>query len=153
MATYASVADLAAYTEGLALPIAEDPEFARLSRIIERAERQIDGLLMWRGLPDEINHRRVRVEELDGWDRESLRMATCAQAEYRLLMGEDFFKGGQYSRVVGPDFETQGVMPTIGPRVWEELESASYKLFHTGGIARHGDPLGMYDEAWLWEER
>lgn len=151
MATYASIADLVAYTDGLDMPVENSDEWNRITKIIDRAERQIDGVIMWGGDPDAANHRRVRVDELTEWDRQCLRLATCAQAEYRMLMGESFFQGGQYSRVEGPDFNTYGAMPVIGPRVWEELDTASYVLFHVRGVGRNGDELSYLDDEFLWQ--
>lgn len=151
MATYASIQDLVLYSEAVMAPESGSAEELRLLRIIERAESQIDGIIMWRGPRDEANHRRVRVADLEPWDRECLKAATCAQAEYRVLMGEEFFASGQYARTIGPDFEVHGVMPVIGPRVWQELDGAGYHLFHRSGIGRHADYTGYYEDEFLWE--
>lgn len=138
MATYASVADLVAYTDGIDLPAPGSPEHINLEKILSRAEQQIDGMITWDGDENVTAHRRVTPADLDQWDQDCLKLATCAQAEYRLHMGEDFFKGGQYKMVSGPDFQTQGSLPLIGPRTWEELSAASPRLFRITNVATAG---------------
>lgn len=149
MATYASVADLIAYTDGIDAPAPSSPEYMELEKIIARAELQIDGMITWSGEQNVAAHRRVVPADLEQWDQDCLRLATCAQAEYRLHMGEDFFKGGQYKMVSGPDFQTQGALPMIGPRVWEELAAASPRLFRVTGVATAGCTCRFHwDEDW-----
>jgi hypothetical protein len=53
-----------------------------------------------------------------------LRRATCAQAEYRDQMGEDFFIRAQYASVTGPEFQTTGQLPLIGPKARRELNGS-----------------------------
>lgn len=54
----------------------------------------------------------------------ALRRATCAQAEYRDQMGEDFFIKAQWQSVSGPEFTTQGKLPFLGPKVFRELNGS-----------------------------
>lgn len=55
---------------------------------------------------------------------DALRRATCAQAEYRDQMGEDFYIRAQYASVTGPEFTTTGRLPLIGPKVRRELNGS-----------------------------
>lgn len=54
----------------------------------------------------------------------ALKRAACAQAEYRDAMGEDFFIRAQYASVHGPEFQTTGWLPIIGPKVKRELNGS-----------------------------
>ncbi len=45
----------------------------------------------------------------------ALTRATCAQAEYRVAMGPEFFIEDQYGFVAGPDFSRRGELAYIGP--------------------------------------
>lgn len=58
-------------------------------------------------------------------DARVLSRATCAQAEYRKEMGERFFIRGQYSSVSGPDYNTQGKLPRVGPKVWDIISGTN----------------------------
>jgi hypothetical protein len=56
-------------------------------------------------------------------DQMALNRAVCAQAEYRDLMGPEFFVAPQFKMVSGPEFNVTGRRPRIGPRVFDELAS------------------------------
>lgn len=66
-------------------------------------------------------------------DMMALRRATCAQAEYRDQIGQAFFTMPQFMTVSGPEFNTTGRRPRIGPRVMDEL--ASTDLIQRGARA------------------
>lgn len=70
----------------------------------------------------------------------ALNRATCAQAEYRDAMGEDFFVKAQYKSIEGPKFQTTGRLPLIGPKVMIELSGTD--LVQRGGRARPGYAKG-----------
>lgn len=151
--TYASVSDLVSYTEGLTAPAPASAEENRIKRIITRAEDQIDALLCWGGAAIEQTtptavFRRVDPAALTPLDAHTLRQAVCAQAEYRLAKGEDFFTHAQHSRVAGPEFETSGALPVIGPKVWQELSKASRELYRTGGTAYSGAAPDPDEDLW-----
>jgi hypothetical protein len=119
MPTYATVADFEAYSEGWVTT-----DVAALTRAIERAERDVDRLLGYRG------HRVTATVKLDpatltAFDRDALKRATCAQTEYRIEMGPRFFRQAQHRSVSGPKFSTEGQLPRIGPKVMEELAGTS----------------------------
>lgn len=76
---------------------------------------------------------KVDPYQLSMSDMMALRRATCAQAEYRDQMGPAFFVMPQFKVVSGPEFNTQGRRPRIGPRVMDEL--ASTDLIQRGARA------------------
>lgn len=122
MGIYATVDQLRAYAD---LVGGDDGD---LELVIERAERQIDSLLgPW---PLQANGRKMGaptgVNELDLTPDQAnvLSAATCAQAEYRIQMGEPFFVKAQRTKVSGPEFTTEGKLPRIGPKVADELLAA-----------------------------
>jgi hypothetical protein len=130
MPTYATKADCLAYIEGLTVD-----DDAAFDRVIERAEDQID-----RVLGQEVpvaggrKYSGSTLTALEARTREALKRAVCAQVEYRIEMGERFFTRAQHESVSGPDFTTQGKLPRIGPKVWEELRSS--------GLARMTTSIG-----------
>jgi hypothetical protein len=128
MATYASQADLEAYIEGWTT---DDPD--AVERLLERAERDVDSVLA-SPVPGgrQATGLRLDPDGLPGWQAQALARATCAQAEYRFAMGEEFFVRAQHDRVYGPDFRTDGQLPYIGPKVEREL--AGTGLARTEGV-------------------
>lgn len=119
MSVYATRADVEAY--GVAVPAG-----AAGQAIIDRAERDVDrslrGPLLDTGLrynPAETSV--AAAGYLTAVRKEALKRAVAAQTEYRLAKGEDFFIHAQHSRVSGPDFTTEGRLPYIGPKVYQEL--------------------------------
>ena len=126
MATiYATKADCLLYTEGLT--VTDDAAFDRL---IGRAEKDIDSILG--GWPIGTNGRKFDPAQLSTSQAQQLQDATCAQVEYRIEMGEAFFVRGQRSREKGPDFELEGKLPRIGPKVADELRSSGLVRIMTG---------------------
>ncbi|MEJ7786558.1 MAG: hypothetical protein WKF96_17285 [Solirubrobacteraceae bacterium] len=119
---YASQADLEGYIEGW---VTTDP--AALERLLERAERDIDTLL---GDYDRQpgTDRKLDPAALTTHQAYALRRATCAQAEYRIAMGEEFFVQAQYTYVSGPDFSRRGELPRIGPKVLGELADCGFRM-------------------------
>jgi hypothetical protein len=120
--TYATLADCLAYSEGLTVS-----DNAAFDRLIERAEGDVDQLLVTVPYLTEGGRKYDAdgLAALEDFDREALRRATCAQAEYRVTMGEPFFRKHQFSEVAGPDFTTKGTLPMIGPKVLRELQGSS----------------------------
>lgn len=118
MPTYATRADCLAFIEGLT--INDDAAFDRL---IERAERNIDHAL--NTVPViETTGLKFDPATMLAVDKNKLRDATCAQVSYRLTMGEEFFVRPQYQNVKGPEFETEGQLPLVGPEAWDILTSS-----------------------------
>lgn len=117
---YADAADFEAYVPGWTTNVQVD-----LEAILEQAERDIDSIIpgyipqangLKFGDPHGANELALRSYQVDALTR-----AVCAQAEYRIAMGPDFFVMPQYDSVTGPDFATVGRAPMIAPKVWREL--------------------------------
>lgn len=135
-ATYATKAELQAYIEGITLP-ATDP---LIQALLQRAERDIDlavGALVYEanglkyGSPKTANEKHLLPEQV-----RALSNATCAQAEYRLSLGPDFFRKPRNKREKGPDFEVEiggdvGAPPRLAPKARAELIDGGL-LFLTG---------------------
>ena len=123
---YATLADLRAYSADANAIVDDDV----LTRELEQAERDIDTVLGSRGARDAETGLKVdpaaelAAGTLAQWQVDALNRATCAQAEYRLVMGPDFFIRAQHNRVRGPDFTTEGQLPYIGPKAMLELDGA-----------------------------
>jgi hypothetical protein len=120
MSTYAQNADVEAYIEGW---VTDDP--AALTRVIERAEQDLDTLLFgavsWPD-PPLVTNRKLDPASLSTQEVRTLNRATCAQTEYRITMGEDFFRRAQFQSTSGPGgFSSQGKLPALGPKVQREL--------------------------------
>jgi len=143
MAAYATIEDYTEYTGGAAPTEASDEE-AALLRALARASSQVDRVITWAGDRDETNHLRINLEDanLTDWDRVCLVRATCAQAEYRLVMGEEFFLGGQHTETTTPDgWGMKGALPHISPAVWIELRNAPRAISHRSGVGYAGRPV------------
>jgi hypothetical protein len=104
---------------------------ADANRALVLAERDVDSLSPVSRPLDATTGRRFDVTALSSLETLVLQRATCAQAEYRLSMGEDFFVRGQYAQVDGPDFKTVGKLPRIAPGVWQELAGTGLIRFAT----------------------
>jgi hypothetical protein len=128
---YAAISDVRDYT-AQALDVSDDD----LQDILERAERDVDGELI-EPVPwgrDETTGLKYDPTSLETWRAAALNRAVCAQTEYRLAMGEDFFVRAQHATERGPDFAVSGQLPYIGPKVFRELAGAS--LVATAGIGQ-----------------
>jgi hypothetical protein len=130
MTTYATHTDLEAYIEG-----GSGLDAATADRLLERAERDVDYAAGGWPVVDPTAGLKFTPSALQDWQAAALNRATCAQAEYRLTMGEDFMVKAQYTRVQGPDFRVFGELPYIGPKTMRELAS--------GGLLRPGPGYGM----------
>jgi len=114
MATYAVVADFEGLIAGWVTTDA-----AALEALLKRAERDIDSYL---GIPVTIaGGPRIEPLLLSAGQREALKRATCWQAHYRFLQGEEFFVRDQHESVTGPDFGTRGTLSRISPAAEAEL--------------------------------
>lgn len=118
MPTYATPEQVTEYVEDSGVALPEDPD--ALARLIERAERDVDRAVGVHSVDDDSGLKFVPASLSTG-ERGDLMRATAAQVEYRASMGEGFFVREQYEKVEGPEFKTEGELPRIGPKVWEEL--------------------------------
>lgn len=136
MPTYATATDLRDWTgqTEAELPTAD------AERVLTLAERDIDALSPLDRALDTTTGRRFIPADLSTRDQLVLSRITCAQAEYRLVMGNEFFTRGQYQEVNGPDFTTKGRLPRVAPSVWQELAGSDLIRFGTttgtGGYLR-----------------
>ena len=117
--SYATVADLELY-------LGRDLDDGEATRVLLAAERDIDSILGPWDVDAITGLKWSPMTELELFEAAALRDATCAQAEYRIAMGPDFFVRAGPKRVEGPDFteEWDQAQPDIGPRVWIELARA-----------------------------
>lgn len=124
---YATVEDFEAYVEGWETG---DPEV--LKRLLHRASLDVDRYVgpAWSvednglrfGDPAGANPKKLSSAQV-----EALTRATCAAAEYRLAMGEEWFVTDQHESVGGPDFSTVGRLSRTGPKMREELRYSGLK--------------------------
>lgn len=111
--TYTTVAELESYTGGTGL----DTDAAE--RLLTFAERDIDRAAgVFAMFP---NGRKFDPPRMVNVQASALSLATCAQAEYRLAKGEQFFIEDQPDSLSAPDYSRQGKEPRIGPKAKEHL--------------------------------
>lgn len=89
----------------------DDPDL--LAKVMARAEKQVDGLLTGFG-PNLPNGLAVEpLVDLEPEQAEALVDAMVAQTEYRLTMGEEFFRTNEPQSISGPDFSRSGRLGKI----------------------------------------
>ena len=127
MPTYATAAQLRTYTglDSTALPD------ATANALLLKAEGDIDSMIVVDRPIDGTTGRRFAPANLSTVEALILQRATCAQAEYRDSMGNEFFISGQYANVSGPDFSTTGVLGYIGPAVYREIAASGFMRLTT----------------------
>lgn len=127
MPSYATQQEFEAYVEGWTT---SDP--AALARLLERASRDVDSVLTAFSVESNgLRFGEIRTTNPKGlatWQADALSRATCAQAEYRNLQGEEFFVAYQHESVSGPEFSTKGRAPYIAPKVARELVATGLVL-------------------------
>lgn len=118
---YATVAEFEGYVEDW---VTGDEE--ALKKALHKASTDVD---RWVGPSWKVQTNGLRLGDVDGDNEqglsqgqvEALKRATCAQAEYRIEMGPDFFIRAQHDQTSGPDFSTKGKLPFFGPKAQIEL--------------------------------
>lgn len=127
MSTYAQPADLKAYSDLSAIQTMSDPA---LSDLLEKAEHDIDQTLIPPVQFLTVADRKIDPTDLLASQALALQNGTCAQAEYRIVMGEEFFIRGQFIDVTGPGgFTQKGRQPIIGPKVKREMAGSGLMPF------------------------
>lgn len=127
---YATVAQLRAYVEGN--PDVTVPDDDAAAVLLASCSRDVDRLLSPEYPPDSITGLKLAppVAPLTAAQLSALSRAVCAQAAYRLQVGEDEFSIGT-DRVLGLPGGV-AISPTpwsrYGPRVLEELAGAGLRL-------------------------
>lgn len=151
MPTYATQAECESYIEGLTVT-----NTAGFARLIERAERDVDAILIPKPLlANGLKYDPTAITTtapgyLTAVEKTALARGVCAQVEYRLEMGEEFMVRSQYEAVGGPDFNHRGQLDYIGPKVYRELGRVGLlDLTHAAGITslRITTPLSPPDAA------
>lgn len=122
MPTYATAAQLRTYTNLTEGVLAD----AEANALLTRAEQDIDSIAVVDRAYDPATGRRFNPATLSTNEARILRRATCAQAEYRRVMGNDFFVAGQYASVSGPNYSTTGTLGAVGAQVWRELAGTGF---------------------------
>lgn len=141
MPTYATKEDLAAYAAGTSyegrLPAGDGAR----DRLLELAERDLDQEAFPTLVVDAAVGRKVVPVDLDELtERPSLSAATCAQAIYRIEMGDEHFTRAQRQRVAGRGFSREGKLPILGPQAQRELQAGDLLRLSTSvGRRRGGD--------------
>lgn len=132
---YATADEFAEYVEGW-----ETDDEEALLRALNRASLDVDRFV---GFAWSVQSNGLRFgdlednpQDLDEGELAALKRATCAQAEYRIEKGEEFFVHDQYESVGGPDFGTKGKLSRFGPKAREELRYSGLKRAVGGRLIR-----------------
>lgn len=133
--TYATVAQLRDYTGKTAGELPDE----QAEQLLQKAERDIDSLALVGRPVIEATGLRFDPTALSATEALTLKRATCAQAEYRLEMGDSFFIRGQHGEVSGPEFSTKGTLGRIGPQTYNELKGAPLVRLTTTTSNPRGD--------------
>lgn len=151
MATYAAIADLEAYVDGTAYELRLPAADVDKERLLELAERDLDGTA-WPTLPRrQAPAPKVDPADLDAAEqRPALVAAACAQAVYRLEMGDEHFVRAQRQRVQTRAVTAEGRLPILGPEAQRELASAG--LFALS-LPSHGRGFGAGRDPDLWQRQ
>lgn len=133
-AVYATEAELTAYADGspYTLPSGEGGPPSPMEKLIERAQGDIDSILGDHDLNESGTAAGLKLDPstLDYGEDRALTRATCAQALYRLEMGEEFFH-----RPVSDGEGFAAPPPMVGPMAMREL-AGSGLLRNTTSVAR-----------------
>ncbi len=138
MASYATAEEFETYVEGW---VTDNPD--ALDRLLERATRDIDRFLGARSTQTIGTYAGLKIDpaDIETWEADALSRATCAQAEYRFQMGEDFFVRAQGQEEKGPDFQIKGKLPYLGPKAKAELDASGLRRMTTrAGSGRGARP-------------
>lgn len=112
-----------------------------VERLLEKASDDVDTVLgTYRVLEDgDFAGRKIDPETLDYPASRALKRATCAQAQYRLEMGEAFFIQPSIASS-GPEFSLEQPASHIGPLTWRELAGSGLLRNMTSVSERPSSP-------------
>lgn len=122
---YATRAELNAYIEGgvAALGFPDDDE--HVTPLLTEASHDVDRYVgpAWPFEEDGFRFGVIAENPKDLTDGQIVNLvrATCAQAEYRIVKGPEFFRNDQHESTSGPDFSTRGKLSRYGPKMREAL--------------------------------
>lgn len=137
---YATRADLNAYIPGgvIALGVA-DTDIA-VNTYLEAASRDIDRYagVDWSVEPNGLRFGKLseNPKGLEPSQLAALKFACCAQAEYRIVKGPDWFINDQFEQISGPDFSTRGKQGRFGPKMREELQQSGLRQLGGGKLVQ-----------------
>lgn len=138
--TYATEADLAAYVAGTAYEGRIPADAPARDRLLELAERDLDQQAFLALEADAATGRKILLGDLDVQEKAGLSAAACAQAVYRVEMGDEHFTRAQRERVTGRAFAAEGKLPILGPQASRELAAAGlFARTTTLGRRRYGE--------------
>lgn len=128
---YAQISDLEEYA-----PETTSLTDSEKASALQKAERDIDWYSGFGGAPNDVTG--LRFDPITGITniptQRALTRATCAQAQYRLYMGDAFFTDQVQYREVGGDARTATTRPkVVGPQA--KLEFPRELAKHTGKMA------------------
>lgn len=129
MPTYATVDEFKSYVADIPLDTLSLPDDEAIERLLERAERDVDRIAgPW---PVLSTGRRFAPDSLTTAQQDALMRATCAQAEFRLAMGEFELIGADdgIAGVAGVVTFATKPLPRVGPKVIEELAGSGLYLY------------------------
>jgi hypothetical protein len=144
MATYAQLADVSDY--GVVI---DDPVEAE--NLLEVCERELDMILI-RNTWSSDWALRIDPALLLPFQATMLNRAACAQFEYHIAMGEDFFLRPQPAQVRQPEGGGYvGSLSAIGPKVYRELGQSDLVSL-TGDLDSYGQwSWGMAMDPFWWQ--
>lgn len=145
MPTYATEAELVAYAAGTAYAARLPGQAGDRTRLIELAEADLDQEAFLISAVDEETGRKLVVGDLDDTEESSLSRATCAQAIYRIEMGDEHFVRAQRQRVSGRGFTKEGKLPIVGPQATRELVGGNLLQLSTSVGRRRRDDTFQSD--------
>lgn len=138
--TYAAAADLVAYVAGTAYKDRIPADEPGRTALLEKAELDLDAQAFPVLATDDTTGRKMLPSDLDPNEVSALKRATCAQAVYRVEMGDEFFVRAQRERVTGRSFSAEGKLPVLGPEASRELTGGGLHRRTTSTGRRRSDP-------------
>jgi hypothetical protein len=126
---YATPEDYAAFDPSSQM---EDTE---LEPLLATAQKDIDWALGLYGRDVDTGDK-INVEMLTAWRAAALAWAVCAQAQYHLFKGEEFFASLRPLRQSSREGSIEGQEPFISPRASAELTRANFYRLTSGKGSR-----------------
>jgi hypothetical protein len=133
-AAYATKAQLVEYAAGRGLTLPPDDD---QDALLSRATDDVDSVLGDYRIHESGTYAGRKIDpaaETDYTETRALHRAVCAQALYRIEMGEDFFNRPQIASS-GPEFSLDQPPSHVGPQTMREL-AGSGLMRNTTSVAR-----------------
>lgn len=137
---YATREELNGYIVGGVVALGVEDNDEAVNPILDAASRDVDRYVgfSWSMEPNgfRFGDLTANPKKLSNEELVALKRATCAQAEYRIAKGEEFFRHDQFRSTSGPDFATQGKLARFGPKAREELRYSGLQRAMGGRLVR-----------------